>query len=41
MRKSRFTDSADALRDLAGLPSNRLQALPGDRAGQQRRVPGS
>ena len=27
-------DSADALQDLAGLPSNRLEALRGARAGQ-------
>jgi len=27
-------DSAEALRDLAGLPSNRLAALRGDRAGR-------
>ena len=33
---SRLTilESADALQDLAGLPSNRLEALQGDRAGQ-------
>ena len=27
-------DSAETLRDLAGLPSNRLEALRGDRTGQ-------
>lgn len=27
-------DSADTLQDLAGLPSNRLEALRGDRAGR-------
>ena len=33
-RRLTLLDSADALQDLAGLPSNRLEALRGDRAGQ-------
>ncbi len=33
-RRLTLLDSADALNDLAGLPSNRLEALRGDRAGQ-------
>lgn len=33
-RRMTFLDAADALRDLAGLPSNRLERLSGDRAGQ-------
>ena len=33
-RRLTVLDSADALRDLAGLRSNRLEALRGDRAGQ-------
>lgn len=34
VRRLTVLDSADALEDLAGLPSNRLEALRGDRAGQ-------
>ena len=34
VRRLAVLDSADALEDLAGLPSNRLEALRGDRAGQ-------
>ena len=34
MRRLSILDSADALQDLAGLPSNRLEALQGDRVGQ-------
>lgn len=34
VRRLTLLDSADALRDLAGLPSNRLEVLRGDRAGQ-------
>ena len=34
VRRLTILDSADALQDLAGLPSNRLEALQGDRAGQ-------
>ena len=34
MRRLTVLDSADALDDLAGLPSNRLETLRGDRAGQ-------
>ena len=33
-RRLTVLHSADALRDLAGLPSSRLEALRGDRAGQ-------
>lgn len=33
-RRLTVLDSADALRDLAGLRSNRLEALGGDRLGQ-------
>ena len=33
-RRLQILDSAPDLRDLAGLPSNRLQALKGDRKGQ-------
>lgn len=33
VRRLTILDSADALQDLAGLPSNRLEALHGDRAG--------
>ena len=33
-RRLTVLDSADALRDLAGLRSNRLEALKGDRHGQ-------
>lgn len=33
-RRLTVLDSADALRDLAGLRSNRLEVLRGDRAGQ-------
>ena len=33
-RRLTLLDSADALQDLAGLPSNRLEVLRGDRAGQ-------
>ena len=32
-RRLTLLDSAEALQDLAGLPSNRLEALRGDRAG--------
>ncbi len=34
VRRLTILESADALQDLAGLPSNRLEALHGDRAGQ-------
>ena len=34
VRRLTLLDNADALQDLAGLPSNRLEALRGDRAGQ-------
>lgn len=34
VRRLTLLDSADALQDLAGLPSNRLEALRGNRAGQ-------
>ncbi len=34
VRRLTVLDSADTLEDLAGLPSNRLEALRGDRAGQ-------
>ena len=34
VRRLTLLDSADAREDLAGLPSNRLEALRGDRAGQ-------
>lgn len=33
-RRLTVLDSAESLQDLAGLPSNRLEALSGDRAGQ-------
>lgn len=33
-RRLAFLDAAESLQDLAGLPSNRLEALSGDRAGQ-------
>ena len=33
-RRLTLLDSAEALRDLAGLPSSRLDALRGDRAGR-------
>ena len=33
-RRLTLLDSADALQDLAGLPSNQLEVLRGDRAGQ-------
>ena len=33
-RRLTVLDNAEALRDLAGLPSNRLESLRGDRAGQ-------
>ena len=33
-RRLVLLDSADTLRDLAALPSNRLEVLRGDRAGQ-------
>ena len=33
-RKLRLLHQAEALRDLAALPGNRLEALRGDRAGQ-------
>ena len=33
-RRLTLLDSAETLRDLAALPSNRLEALRGDRAGQ-------
>ena len=33
-RRLTLLDNAAALRDLAGLPSNRLESLRGDRAGQ-------
>ena len=32
-RQLTILDNAEALRDLAGLPSNRLESLGGDRAG--------
>lgn len=32
-RRLAYLDSAESLQDLAGLPSNRLEALRGDRAG--------
>ena len=34
-RRLTLLDNAEALQDLAGLPSNRLEALQGDRAGQR------
>ena len=34
-RRLTVLDNAESLRDLAGLPSNRLEALSGVRAGQQ------
>ena len=33
-RRLTLLDNAEALRDLAGLPSNRLESLRADRAGQ-------
>ncbi len=33
-RRLTALDNAEALRDLAGLPSNRLERLRGDRSGQ-------
>jgi proteic killer suppression protein len=33
-KRLRILDSADSLQALAGLPSNRLEALKGDRKGQ-------
>ena len=33
-RRLTILDNAEALRDLAGLPSNRLEVLRGDRGGQ-------
>ena len=33
-RRLTVLDNAESLRDLAGLPSNRLESLAGDRAGQ-------
>lgn len=33
-RRLTVLDNADSLRDLAALPSNRLESLSGDRAGQ-------
>ena len=33
-RRLTLLDNAEALRDLAALPSNRLESLRGDRAGQ-------
>ena len=33
-RRLTLLDSAETLRDLAGLPGNRLEVLRGDRAGQ-------
>ncbi len=33
-RRLTYLDSADSLQDLAGLRSNRLEALSGDRVGQ-------
>ena len=34
VRRLTYLDNAEALQDLAGLASNRLEALRGDRAGQ-------
>ena len=34
IRRLTVLDNADSLRDLAGLPSNRLESLTGDRAGE-------
>ncbi len=34
VRRLTVLDNAESLRDLAGLPSNRLEALRGKRAGQ-------
>ena len=34
VRRLTMLDSAETLRDLAALPSNRLEALRGDRTGQ-------
>ena len=33
-RRLTVLDNAESLRDLAGLPSNRLESLSGDRVGQ-------
>ena len=33
-RRLTYLDSAESLKDLAGLPGNRLEVLRGDRAGQ-------
>ena len=33
-RRLTILDNAESLRDLAGLPSNRLESLSGDRTGQ-------
>ena len=33
-RRLTILDNAESMRDLAGLPSNRLESLAGDRAGQ-------
>ncbi len=33
-RRLTVLDNAESLRDLAGLPSNRLESLSGDRAGE-------
>ena len=34
VRRLTYLDNAEKLKDLAGLPSNRLEALRGDRSGQ-------
>ncbi len=34
VRRLTVLDNAESLRDLAGLPSNRLEALSGDRSGE-------
>ena len=34
VRRLTLLDNAETVRDLAGMPSNRLEALRGDRAGQ-------
>ena len=34
VRRLTYLDSAESLKDLAGLPGNRLEALRGDRTGQ-------
>ena len=34
VRRLTYLDSAESLKDLAGLPGNRLEVLRGDRAGQ-------